>query len=436
MQRRKLGSPWRYSLIAGLLLAGLTVACGDDDDDDDDDNGGGAGTGVGLEVDVLGIWGAEELDSFNAMVEGWGGTVNFTGTRDITSQLTLQVEGGNPPDVAVPAEIGLFQEFARNGRLTPLSACEGLEDLIRDKYPESFVELGTVDGELYGFFMKADSKATIFYNPQLFEENDWDIVDGDSSFDDLLSLSEDILEGGTVPPWSMGMEAGAGTGFPATDFIQQILLNEHGGDVYDDIVSGETPFTSDEMKDAWEKFGEIALGDGFVEQGGGSAINATNFQDAVYPPFEDPPQAAMVYIGAFGAGFITTQFPNIEAGTGFDFTTFPGGDVTGGANVAYAFNSDPATCSFLEYLASGEAQQVWVERGGFTSVNEDVDLEAYPNDVARRLAEQLLDAETFRFDLDDAIGGGLQQAYFQGVTQYLTNPGQLDQILQQIEAAR
>ncbi|MEX1103050.1 MAG: hypothetical protein WED87_02300, partial [Dehalococcoidia bacterium] len=147
---------WRWSSRFAMVtvLAAAFVACGDDDDDDDDaTNTPGDGGQVQLgEVDVLGIWGAEELTSFEAMVEPWGGTVNFTGTRDITSQLTLQVEGGNPPDVAAPAEVGLFQEFARNGRLTPLSACEGLEDLVRDKYPESFVELGEVDGELYGFF--------------------------------------------------------------------------------------------------------------------------------------------------------------------------------------------------------------------------------------------------------------------------------------------
>jgi ABC-type glycerol-3-phosphate transport system substrate-binding protein len=175
---RYLTDAWRLSLLLCLvtMLAAASAACGDDDDDDDDDEGGGGSTTTATteggsqqqlgSVDVLGIWGAEELESFNAMVEPWGGTVNFTGTRDITSQLTLQVEGGNPPDVAIPAEIGLFQEFARNGELTPLSACEGLEDLIREKYPESFVELGTVDGELYGFFMKADSKVTVSITPR------------------------------------------------------------------------------------------------------------------------------------------------------------------------------------------------------------------------------------------------------------------------------
>jgi alpha-glucoside transport system substrate-binding protein len=136
MQRRRPRSPWRYSLIAGLLLAGLTVACGDDDDDDDNGDGtttpgGGAAAtqpaNIG-EVDVIGVWGGDELTDFEAMVQPWrddtGGDMNFTGTRNITADLTLRVEGGNPPDVAIPPEIGLFQQFAREGLLTPLSACE------------------------------------------------------------------------------------------------------------------------------------------------------------------------------------------------------------------------------------------------------------------------------------------------------------------------
>jgi alpha-glucoside transport system substrate-binding protein len=110
--------------------------------------------------------------------------------------------------------------------------------------------------------------------------------------------------------------------------------------------------------------------------------------------------------------------------------------VTGGANLVYAFNSDESTCSLLNYLASAEAQQIWVERGGFTSLNSNVDLAAYPDDTARKAAEQLLEAPIFRFDHDDILGGAMQQAVFTGVTQFLTDPGSLDSILEQIEASR
>lgn len=431
-------------VLLTLSLAAMfsLVACGDDDDDDGADgtpSGSPAADGDIGSVNVLGLWGSGELTSFEAMVAPWeqrtGGEMEFTGTRDITAILGSRVDGGNPPDVALPAEIGLFQEFARDGLLTPLSECAGLEQKIRDNYPQSFIDLGTVDGELYGFFMKADTKGTIFYNPTFFTENNFEPLTADSSFEDLTALSDQIRDSAGTPPWSNGQEAGAGTGFPGSDTIQQILINEAGVDTYDGVADGSVRYTDPAVRDAWEKLGDLTLEEGYTVQGSGAGIVATNFETSSYPPFQDPPTAAMVALGAFASGFITKQFPDAEAGTDFDFFPWPGGAVTGSANIAYAFNSDPTTCSFLDYIASAEAQQIWVEDGGFTSVNKQVSLDAYPDDVARKAAQQLLEAETFRFDLDDLIGGGGQQAIFQGVTRYLTNPDQLDSILEDIDAA-
>ena len=73
--------------------------------------------------------------------------------------------------------------------------------------------------------------------------------------------------------------------------------------------------------------------------------------------------------------------------------------------------------------------------GAFTSVNKNVPISAYPNDVARKQASQLLDATSFKFDLDDAIGGAAQSAIFKGVTEFLADPSSLDSILSGIDAA-
>jgi alpha-glucoside transport system substrate-binding protein len=428
-----------WILLALIAVAALAfAACGDDDEDGDGVTPAGVDIS-GASVDVLGIWGDEELASFEALVAPWaadtGASMNFTGTREITSILTTRVEGGDPPDVATPAEVGLFQDFARNGDLVPLSECSGLEETVRANYPEGFIDLGTVDGTLYGFFMKADTKGTIWYNPGYFADNGYDPLTADSSFQDLIDLSDQIVADGKTP-WSHGEFANGGTGFPGTDWIQQILLNEAGEDVYDGVIDGSTPFTDDAVKDAWEKFGDVSLTDGYVVQGGADVINATSFIDATFPPFESPPTAAMYYLGGFASGFIAEQFPDAVPGEDFDFFPFPGGAVTGGATVVYAFNSDDATCSYLSHLASAEAQQIWVDRGGFTSVNSGVGLDSYPDVVAQAQAEQLTTAETFRFDLDDAIGGDLQAAFFTGVTDYLADPDSLDSILQGIEDAR
>jgi len=386
-------------------------------------------------VSVLGIWSGEELASFEAMLSGWDGAMDFTGTRDITTVLATRVSAGNPPDIAIPAEIGSLGRFARAGAIVPLSACEGLEPLVRSKYPQAFLDLATVDGILYGFFMKADSKATIFYNPRVLEASGVGPLGDQGTLEDLLTLADAITASGT-PAWSMGQEAGGGSGFPGSDTIQQILLNEAGADVYDGLVAGRIPFTDPRVRAAWEAFGAIALKPGAVAQGDGPAINSANFEEAATLPFEDPPRAAMVALGSFASGFIGDRFPEAEPGKDFDFFTWPGGAVTGGANVAFAFNSDPETCSLLRHMASAEAQTVWVKRGGFISLNIDVALEDYPDAVARQLAERLTAAQVFRFDLDDAIGGAVQQAIFRGVLDYLAGPSQLDAILQRIEDRR
>ena len=376
--------------------------------------------------------------------------MDFIGTREITAQLNTRIEGGNPPDVAIPAEVGLFQTFARDGLLTPLASCDApqptassrvlqagnLEEYVQANYPQGFIDLGTVDGVLYGFFMKADTKATIWYNPAFFAANGYTPLTADSTFDDLIALSDGILADGLVAPWSNGQFANGGTGFPGSDTIQQILLNEAGPAVYDGIIDGSVLTTDAGMRDAWEKFGQLALTDGYVSQGGADGINATGFQDAIFPPFEETPTAALHHQAGFAAGEIVAQFPDAVAGEDFDFFPWPGGAVIGSSNVVYAFNDDEATCSFMAHLASAEAQQIWVGRGGFTSVNTQLSLDSYPDAVARTAASRLTDAEVFRFDLDDTIGQPLQGAFFAGVTEYLADPASLDSILEGIEATR
>src|SRR5690606_35637976 len=113
-----------------------------------------------------------------------------------------------------------------------------------------------------------------------------------------------------------------------TDWIQQIILNEVGEDVYDGLIDGSIPFTDERVQEAWEMFGRIVHTEGFVAQGSAAAMTSTSPPASTYPPFEDPPGAALVYLGGFAAGFITEQFPDAQPGETYDFFPWPGGGVT------------------------------------------------------------------------------------------------------------
>jgi alpha-glucoside transport system substrate-binding protein len=185
----------RFAAIVAIIaiISLLAVACGDDNNSSNTTTPGSSasagasaqpsasGTSGAIEgsnlgdVNVIGIWGSDELNNFDAMVKPWedktGGNMKFTGTRDITAQLNVRVQGGNPPDVAIPAELGLFKEYAQQGKIISLDQCKnGLADYVKANYPKAFLDLATVNGKLYGFFMKADTKATIWYNPKWFKD--------------------------------------------------------------------------------------------------------------------------------------------------------------------------------------------------------------------------------------------------------------------------
>jgi alpha-glucoside transport system substrate-binding protein len=309
-------------------------------------------------------------------------------------------------------------------------------DTIRNEYSQAWIDLCTVNGKLYCIVYKAANKSTVWYDPKTFTEAG---LDPPGTWEEMITVSDQLLQSG-ISPWSIGVESGGSSGWPGTDWIGQIVLSESGPEVYDQWVNHDIPWTDPRIKSAWEKFGQIALTEGYVP-GGTDFILSTNFVPASYLPFEPPPQAGMYFLGSFTQGFIEEQFPDQVIEEDYSFFPFPTinpqyeGAVTGGADLLVMFNDTPAARSLMEYLSTAAAQQIWVERGGFTSTNNQVDLNRYPDPLAAKAAQQLTSAGVFRFDADDIWGGELQAAFWKGILDYLADPSRLDSILQEIEAA-
>ena len=122
-------------------------------------------------VSVMGVWDGDELESFQAMVAPWeeqtGGAMAFSGTRDLIAVLRARVAAGNPPDVAILPNPGQMVELVKEGKLVALDSFLDM-DMISQQYAQGWIDLGTVNDNLYGIFMKADSKGTVWYNPQEF----------------------------------------------------------------------------------------------------------------------------------------------------------------------------------------------------------------------------------------------------------------------------
>jgi alpha-glucoside transport system substrate-binding protein len=387
-------------------------------------------------VTVLGVWGGDELTAFQEAVfpftEETGIGMAFEGTRDLAAVLTTRVEAGNPPDLAILPNPGQMHELATQGVLVDISTLMDMDQLKSD-YAQSWLDLASQEGTLYGIFYKVANKSLIWYNPKAFKAAGYEVP---ATWDELIALSDQIVADGKAP-WAIGLESGAASGWPATDWIEDIMLRTAGPEVYDQWVAHEIPWADPAVKKAWETFGQIVRNEDY-QYGGSTGTLATSFGDAPAPLFDDPPGA---YLHR-QASFITGFFPEgLVAGEDYDFFPFPpidpqyGTPVLGGADLIVMFNDTPQARALMEYLAGPEPQEIWAAKGGFISPNKRVSLDAYPDELTKKMAKMVVEAEIFRFDASDlmpaAVGAG---SFWTGTLDYVGGKD-LDSVLEEIEAS-
>jgi alpha-glucoside transport system substrate-binding protein len=388
-------------------------------------------------IDVLTEYVGKELTSFGAINTAFtnktGIKVNVESTRDLPAVLQTRVRGNNPPDVAGMPSYTVFQTLAQQGKLVQLDKFLNMSQIQQD-YSQGWIQFGSVSGHLYAVFPKANTKGVIWYSPKQFQSQGLSIP---KTWDDLITLSNKLAGQGKYP-WAMGVESSASSGWPAADWVDQIYLNLNGPDMYDKWVAHKIPWTDPSIKNAIQMFGQIVHGTHYIN-GAPQSVLATNFQDASYQPFANPPKAYMYYLGDFTESFITQQFPNLQAGTDFGVFPFPtlnqqyAGGVTGGADIMAALKDNNGTRQYIQFIASAEAQAIWPKLGGATSVNKSVPMSAYSDPVAQAAAQQLTSATTFRVGADDLMPQQMENAYWAGMLTYIGDASKLDTVLSTLE---
>ena len=422
--------------LLALALSLFAAGCGGGDGEEaattPTEEGGGANEQVSGEVAFMGVWTGEEQKNFQAVLDAFqeqypNVTVRYTPAGDqLPTQLATAVKGGNPPDLAGLPQPGLMHDFADQGALQPLDFAE---ETISQNLGESAVELGTVDGTLYGFLFKAANKSTVWYNVQAFEDAG---VEPPETWEDLQAAADTLSQSG-IPAWSFG----AADGWVLTDFFENIYIRQAGVEKYDQLANHEIPWTDESVKEALRTMGEVFSN---TDNIAGNALQ-TDFPTSVSNVFSESPKAAMIAEGDFVPGAVESP---LEPETGYNVFPFPSIDdsppvVVGGGDTVSMFKDSPAAQALVEFLATPEAAQIWAEKGGFATLAQELDPNVYPDEITRTTAGAIAEAETFRFDLSDLqpaeFGGTVGQGLFKLFQDFYANPDNVDQIAQQMERA-
>ncbi len=374
----------------------------------------------GEQVTVFGPWlGPDQVLVENVLAyfaEATGADVKYTGSDSFEQQIMIDAEAGSAPNIAVFPQPGLAADMAKRGFLTPLG--DDTTNWVKDNYAagQSWVDLGSFEDasgaeSLFGFFFKVDLKSLVWYVPENFEDAGYEIP---QTMEELKTLTDTIVAEGETP-WCIGLGSGGATGWPATDWVEDLMLRTQTPDVYDQWVSNEISFDDERVVGAIEEFGYFARNDDYVA-GGAGVVASTDFRDSPKGLFSSPPQCYMHR----QASFIPAFFPEgTVVGEDADFFYFPayaekdlGAPVLGAGTMFAITKQSKGAEALMEFLKSPIAHEVWMAQEGFLTPLKGVNTDLYSSDALRGMGDILLNATTFRFDGSDLMPGGVGAGSF------------------------
>lgn len=376
-------------------------------------------------------------DSIAAFEEATGIDIQYEGSNEFETTISVRVDAGDPPDIADFPQPGLLANFVADGSVVDVTTFLD-EEWLQTNYNQSWLDMVTMEGPdgpiMAGVWQRFNGKSLVWYPKDDFEAAGYEIP---TTWDELVELTETIASDGDTP-WCIGIGSGTATGWPATDWIEDIMLRTTSLENYDAWTQGELPFNSPEVKNAFELMSQIWLNDEYV-YGGRASIVSTSFNDAVLPMFNDPPQCWLHR----QANFVTSFFPpEAKAGVDYDFFYFPpineeyGRPFLIAGDIMAMFNDRPEVQAVMQFFTYGESVRSWLASGGALSPHNDSSLDWYGNDIERGVAELAQEATSLRFDGSDLMPGEVGSgSFWAGVTDYIAGTTDLETTLQEIDAA-
>ncbi|MGN7357987.1 ABC transporter substrate-binding protein [Paenibacillus sp. SAF-054] len=374
-------------------------------------------------------------DSIKEFEDKTGIDIQYEGSKEFEATINVRVDGGSAPDIADFPQPGLLASISKTGKVVDLTKVLDQEKLKKN-YNQSWLDMGTMDGKdgkiMAGIWNRSNVKSLVWYPKKQFDEAGYKVP---QTWDEMMALTEQIAKDGD-PAWAIGIESGAATGWPATDWVENIMLRTTTPENYDKWVKGELPFTSPEVKNAMDIMSKIWMNKDYV-YGGTKSIVTTAFGDAPKPMFENPPKAWFNLTG----NFITSFFPETaKVDQDYDWFYLPPIDEKYGKPVLVAgdiyamFNDRPEVRAVMEFFTTGESIKKWVQSGGVIAPMNDASLDWYNSESDKRMAKLVQDATTLRFDGSDLMPGKVGAgSFWKGMTDYVSGTAKLDDALQQIQ---
>ena len=347
-----------------------------------------------------------------------GIAIDYQGTQEFEANIRQLAEGGNPPDLAIFPQPGLFADMATGGFIVPAPAA--VEANTDEFWSADWKAYGTVDGTFYGAPLMASIKGYVWYSPAEFTQNGYEIP---TTLEELDALAETIAEDSGHTPWCAGYASDAATGWPVTDWIEDYVLRDQGPEVYDQWYKHEIPFNDDRIVEAFDSVGDILKNEDMI--GDVTAPLSIPFGEGGLPILDGT--CSLHHQASFYEGFWGDDVTVAPDGDVFAFLLPPRAaddplSVTGGGEVVGAFTDSEAVQAVQTYLSSDTWANNRVELGGVISANSGLDASLASSPLLQQSIEILQNPETtYRFDASDLMPGAVGgNSFFKGIVDWIS----------------
>lgn len=438
---RRVTAPLVFFTIAGLALAGCSSSGGGTTTSAKGPGDAGKADG---NVTIYTTISGTEASLYEQAWADWAKknkiTIKLESSKEFEAQIKIRAQGGNAPDLAIFPQPGLLADLASRDLIQPLAPSVAAN--VKKYWTKDWAKYSTVGGTLYSAPFMANVKGWVWYSPANFAK--WGVTPP-KTFDELMTLTKTIQQKTGKAPWCAGFGSDAATGWPGTDWVEDLVLRQAGTDTYDKWVSHKIPFTDPAIKKAFDSVGSILKDPKYVNAGYGEG----DVKSIVSTPFGDVARVVgngtcpMTKQGSFFDGFITDpKNGNAKVGPDADIWAFmlppvdasKGLAVTGGGESVGAFSNDADTIKVQEYLSSPEFANSRVKLGGVISANNGLDPKSASSPILQASIKILTDpSTTFRFDASDLMPGVVGSGTFwTGIVDWM-NGKSTDDVLSTID---
>lgn len=342
--------------------------------------------------------------------------------EDFKQAIRTYLAASTPPDVMTWFAGNRARFFIDKGLIMDISDVFQEQGWNED-FPKGFVALSTVGDKQY-FVPTSYYWWALYYNKSVLEENG---LQPPTTWDELLNACS-VLKDKGITPISIGTKAP----WTAAAWFDYLNMRVNGPEFHINLMLGTEKYDDPRVKKVFEYWAQLLDNGCFTEDAASYA-----WQDAVTPLVQG--KAAMYLMGQF----IMDSIP-AEEQANFDFVRFPiidpnvpiGEDAPTDGFFAAANAPHPeAAKAFLAFIGSKEAQEYVAKELKRVPVHTGVDQSIFPPETLKGI-ELLKGADYVAQFYDRDTTPEMAEKGMAAMQQFWSNPGDIDNILAQLEKDR